>query len=193
MAGAKGNVTGLNLATFIKDTETTLATPGKPTTTELGTKTGSEAATKLVAKANFMPDITNLGAIGTTANEAEYLPFFATQSKQIPGIPSQNNWSFTFAAVYPGGTETQAKANIFGKLMSKAPGDYLEIAVVKATGDLKAAQAVTGLTRGDLSLMFFKGKITSTNEFPGGAAQEASFTIDMSLSAPAYRIWDAES
>ena len=191
MAAASGNVTGLNLATFISLTANTYANADTPTTTELGTKTGSEAATKLVAKANFVPDITNLANVTAQASEASYFPFYATQSKQIPGIPETQNWSFTFALVYPGGTQAQATANIFGKLADASVGDYIEVAVVQGTGNRQAAQAITGLVHPNLSLRFFRGHIASNDEFLGGAAAQSNYTIDVSLTSPAYRIWDA--
>ena len=193
MAAAAGNVTGLNLATFIKNSPGTYANVLAPTTTELGTKAGSEAATKLVAKANFMPDITNLANLSSQASEASYFPFYATQSKQIPGIPETQNWSFTFALVYPGGTEAQAKADIFGVWMDAAVGDYIEIAVIEATGNRGTAQAITGLFHTQLSLLFFRGNIASKDEFLGGAAAQSNLTIDVSLLSPAYRIFDATS
>lgn len=188
MASAMGFVSGLNDHLFLKGTPpgTDYTTTGgvvTPTADDLGTKTGEEAATKLVAKENFIPGIVQLGTEDKTANSIEFFIFGRRSSERIPGIASTQQFTLGFAMKYGDA--------LFETWRKKVPGDYIEGAIITATGARGTAQAVTGLTQTNLSLSFFHGLISGTSFNFGTQSEPAQMNFTIDLTDPMHYITDA--
>ena len=185
---ASGFASAQNLVTFLKDAApgTPYAIAGQPTAAELGTET--PAATKLVAKANKIPGIVTLGTIDKQANSLEFFIYGEDSSERIPGIASTQQFNLGFAMKYPGTTAN----DIFAKWYQKVPGDYIEGAIITATGTRGAANAITGLTRSELSLAFFHGNISGTSLNLGTQSDPAQMSLTIDLIDPVHIILDAD-
>ena len=195
MAAASGFQSAISIHTFIKDTPTNLTAEGRPTTTELGTKSSQTALNPAIAaSANRLRGVVNLGTIDKVSNSIEFFIFGEDSSERIPGIASTQQFVINWAMKY---SEDDAATNIFTKWRAKNPGDYIEGVIITASGNRVTAAAATnsfattGLNRPNLTADFFHGNLSGTSFNFGSQSEPAQMQFTVDLIDPFYHIHDA--
>ena len=187
MAAPTGLTTGINVFPFFNDTVTTISTANAtiPSTADLGVGT-TPSANKLVATANYMPTVKNAGNFTLQANEFEVYYLGQDASERLPGTASTQSWSFTFAMEHGNAS--------CDKWIAKVPGDFIEGAIIIATGDRISsggAYATARIPRPNFNLRYFKGTVSGADFSPGGENEEAMSTLTVAFTDPVVYYPDA--